>query len=181
MLVAVSVWSFPQSAHSNIKTNAQLDFSQHIRLVERADDRRGLLRPAPDIQPENNQPIQKTPVKETVKKPVAPKTKLKAVAPSANGDIQTAMKEKVIAKWGEEYWSAMLYILNHESGGDPYAVNPKSGACGIPQAYPCSKLLKVIGSLDNVNGQLDWMINYVANRYGDPVKAQAFHTINNYY
>ena len=78
-------------------------------------------------------------------------------------------------------WSAMLYILDHESGSDPYAVNKKSGACGIPQALPCSKLLNVIGSLDNVDGQLDWMISYVAGRYKTPTQAMAFHKIHHWY
>lgn len=91
------------------------------------------------------------------------------------------MKAKVVAKWGESEWSAMHYILDHESGSDPYAVNKKSGACGIPQAYPCSKLLNVIGSLDNVEGQLDWMINYIANRYETPTKAMQFHQKYNWY
>ena len=31
----------------------------------------------------------------------------------------------------------MLYIIDRESGGDPRAVNPSSGACGLTQLYPC--------------------------------------------
>lgn len=91
------------------------------------------------------------------------------------------MQEKVIAKWREAEWPAMHYILDHESGSNPYSVNKTSGACGIPQALPCSKLLKVIGSLDNIEGQLDWMINYVAARYGTPSKAMSFHLAHNWY
>lgn len=91
------------------------------------------------------------------------------------------MRDKVIARWSEAEWPAMHYILDHESGSDPYVVNPTSGACGIPQALPCSKLLNVIGSLDNVDGQLDWMVNYVANRYQTPTGAMAFHLSHNWY
>ena len=31
----------------------------------------------------------------------------------------------------------MLYIISRESGGDPSAVNPTSGACGLTQLWPC--------------------------------------------
>jgi len=31
----------------------------------------------------------------------------------------------------------MLYIIQRESGGNPNAVNPTSGACGLTQLYPC--------------------------------------------
>lgn len=91
------------------------------------------------------------------------------------------MKAKVTVKWGEDEWPAMHYILDNESGSDPYAKNPHSTACGIPQATPCSKMLAVIGSLDNVEGQLDWMINYIANRYGKPTQAMRFHQSHNWY
>lgn len=31
----------------------------------------------------------------------------------------------------------MLYYISRESGGNPSAVNPTSGACGLTQLYPC--------------------------------------------
>jgi hypothetical protein len=95
------------------------------------------------------------------------------------------MRQKAAARFGAGQVEAMMTLVGNESGMNPYAVNPRSGACGIPQALPCSKLLAVIGSLDNVEGQLDWMIDYVANRYTTPTQALAFwHCIgwcvNNY-
>jgi len=99
----------------------------------------------------------------------------------ANGEIQILAKEKVVVKWNESEWPGFHYILDHESGSNPYAINPNSGACGIPQALPCSKLLSVIGSLDNISGQLDWMVSYIADRYGTPTKAMQFHQLNHWY
>lgn len=55
-------------------------------------------------------------------------------------------------------------ILN-ESGCKPHARNPSSGACGIPQAYPCSKLKCPLNESGAVC-QLTWMKNYVHERYG---------------
>ena len=60
-------------------------------------------------------------------------------------------------------------LINNESGCDPSVYNRAgSGACGIPQALPCSKLTVDAGcSLDSAGAvcQLRWMDNYVKNRY----------------
>lgn len=98
-----------------------------------------------------------------------------------SGDVRGMLYASTVARWGEAQWSAMNALIGRESGLNPYAVNPTSGACGIPQAYPCSKLLNVIGSLDNVQGQIDWLINYVANRYGTPSGALAHHHSTGWY
>lgn len=58
-------------------------------------------------------------------------------------------------------------ILN-ESGCNPRAINPISGACGIPQSLPCSKMGC---SLSDPVCQLRWMAKYVAERYGSWEKA----------
>lgn len=55
-------------------------------------------------------------------------------------------------------------LILKESGCNPRAVNPTSGACGIPQAYPCSKLPQGVNT-DPVT-QLQWMQSYVTGRYG---------------
>lgn len=60
-------------------------------------------------------------------------------------------------------------LIDKESGCNPRAVNPSSGACGIPQALPCSKMGPV--NPDGTSGvgpvgQLRWMDNYVHDRYG---------------
>lgn len=59
-------------------------------------------------------------------------------------------------------------LIMRESGCNPNARNVSSGACGIPQALPCSKL----GTSDPV-AQIKWMQNYVNNRYGSWANAVA--------
>ena len=54
-------------------------------------------------------------------------------------------------------------LILKESGCRPTAVNPTSGACGIPQALPCSKISHC-GSEPVC--QLKWMDSYVKGRYG---------------
>lgn len=61
-----------------------------------------------------------------------------------------------------DMYSTHKLIIN-ESGCNPNAVNPDSGACGIPQALPCSKIAHC--GVDPVC-QLRWMDQYVKGRYG---------------
>jgi hypothetical protein len=75
----------------------------------------------------------------------------------------------------------MDYVVNSESGYNPYAVNKSSGACGLPQSLPCSKLLNRCESLDNVDCQIDWLIDYVRDRYKTPYYAYLFKVENNWY
>jgi hypothetical protein len=79
-------------------------------------------------------------------------------------------------------------LIQRESGCDPTATNPSSGACGIPQALPCSKMGD--GHFDSNKNwvrhndpivQLKWMQNYVIGRYGSWEAAIAFHDANNWY
>lgn len=63
----------------------------------------------------------------------------------------------------ESYWGIADFLVAKESGWNPNSVNKSSGACGLPQALPCSKL----GSNwnDPVHA-LNWMNSYVNGRYG---------------
>ena len=61
-----------------------------------------------------------------------------------------------------DMYSTHKLIIN-ESGCNPNAVNPDSGACGIPQALPCSKIAHC--GVEPVC-QLQWMDSYVKGRYG---------------
>lgn len=55
-----------------------------------------------------------------------------------------------------------------ESGFNPYAQNGASGACGLPQAMPCSKMNCELGDVDC---QVEWMASYIERRYGNPTNA----------
>lgn len=111
----------------------------------------------------------------------APQVAGVSIARTYQGNAGALVRQAATARWGAEQAEYLMQLMGKESGLNPYAVNPYSGACGIPQAYPCSKLLAVIGSLDNVEGQVQWLINYVSNRYGTPGAALAHHRANNWY
>lgn len=63
-----------------------------------------------------------------------------------------------------EYWGYVDSIVQRESGWNPNALNASSGACGLAQALPCSK---VPGNPYNPVDSLRWMNSYVSGRYYD--------------
>jgi hypothetical protein len=71
-----------------------------------------------------------------------------------------------------------MWLIDKESGCNPYAVNPSSGACGIAQELPCGKSGCTMG---DGACQLVWMNRYVLERYGSWASAVTFHRANNYY
>lgn len=91
---------------------------------------------------------------------------LAAVAPV--GEIQSYAHDSVLSRgWSESDFAALVTLWNRESSWNPNAVNRSSGACGIPQALPCSK----IPNPGDWKSQVDWGLNYIAGRYGSPTQA----------
>ena len=80
--------------------------------------------------------------------------------------------------------SSAVYLIGQESGCNPNAVNSSSGACGIGQALPCSKMGAVNAdgtSAVSPTGQLQWMQNYVIGHYGSWEAAAAHHNSYGWY
>lgn len=63
-----------------------------------------------------------------------------------------------------ESWGYADFMVAKESGWNPNAVNKSSGACGLAQALPCSKLGP---NWSNPVVALNWMNSYVNGRYYD--------------
>lgn len=74
-------------------------------------------------------------------------------------------------------------IGEHESGWDEQAINSGSGAGGIPQALPPSKMGPgAIGSGWRVAAkQIRWMLSYLRERYGSPCGGWEFWRANSWY
>lgn len=77
----------------------------------------------------------------------------------------------------QENWGYADYLVGRESGWNPNATNKSSGACGLAQALPCSK---VPGNPYNPVDSLNWMNGYV-NRYGGWEGAYNFWLANHWY
>ncbi|WP_311477541.1 transglycosylase SLT domain-containing protein [uncultured Gulosibacter sp.] len=78
----------------------------------------------------------------------------------------------------EDQWGAADALISRESGWNPDAVNPYSGACGLVQALPCSK---IPGQWNNPVDALRWGNGYVNSRYGSWNAALAHSNANGWY
>ena len=71
--------------------------------------------------------------------------------------------------WGNRQWTPLWKLWNRESGWNKYAENPYSGAYGIPQAVPGSKMASAGNHWrTNATTQIRWGLRYIKARYGRP-------------
>lgn len=77
---------------------------------------------------------------------------------------------KIKETFGDD-WTYVAQLLKEESSFNKYAVNPSSGACGLGQSLPCSKMAC---ELSDEQCQLDWIKSYIKNRYKTPQRALEF-------
>lgn len=77
---------------------------------------------------------------------------------------------------------ALDKLWTRESNWNHLARNPSSGAYGIPQALPGSKMATAGADWEtNPATQIKWGLGYIKGRYGTPTKAWAFFQANNWY
>lgn len=79
-------------------------------------------------------------------------------------------------------YNAFSRIVEHESGWNVTATNSSSGAYGLVQALPGSKMASA-GSdwKTNPATQIKWGLDYMNSRYGSPTGAWSFWQANGWY
>ncbi|MEV7613822.1 transglycosylase SLT domain-containing protein [Streptomyces sp. NPDC089799] len=79
-------------------------------------------------------------------------------------------------------FAAFSKIVEHESGWNPSATNASSGAYGLVQALPGSKMASAGADWKtNPATQIKWGLDYMNSRYGSPVGAWNFWQANHWY
>ena len=79
------------------------------------------------------------------------------------------------------YFSCLNNIWTRESGWNYQAENA-SGAYGIPQALPASKMASAGADyLTDPKTQIIWGLGYIQGRYGNPCSAWSFWEAHGYY
>lgn len=74
--------------------------------------------------------------------------------------------------WNDDQFRCLVALWQKESRWNPYAANPSSGAYGIPQALPGSKMSSAGEDWQtNPATQIRWGLGYIEGRYGDPCGA----------
>lgn len=99
-----------------------------------------------------------------VQQPITPAAT--ALAPQG-GDMRGLGRVMSANMFGDDQWWALNNLWTRESNWNPNARN-SSGACGIPQALPCSKIPDL-----SPQGQIAWGLGYIKARYGTPASAWA--------
>jgi hypothetical protein len=73
-------------------------------------------------------------------------------------------------------------IVSNESGWDHHATNASSGAYGLVQALPASKMSSAGADWkDNPATQIKWGLDYMNSRYGSPCDAWSFWQNHHWY
>lgn len=138
------------------------------------------------IKYQNGNEIEKSVVSETVvKEPVdkivevATKTVTSRSGSRATSGSAAEYQAYAEQKCAERGWTAddfdsLVSLWNRESGWNANSHNSSSGAHGIAQALPASKMASY-GSDYYTNGyvQVDWGLDYIEGRYGSPSNAWA--------
>jgi hypothetical protein len=84
--------------------------------------------------------------------------------------------------WSAGEWPCLNALWIRESNWNELARNPHSGAYGIPQSLPASKMaVEGADYLTNPYTQIRWGENYILGRYGRPCVAWDFWLRNHWY
>lgn len=90
-----------------------------------------------------------------------------------------AMAQQIV---GAGQFQCFSSIVERESGWNYRAQNPSSGAYGLVQALPGSKMASAGADWrTNPATQIKWGLNYMNERYGSPNAAWAFWQANGWY
>lgn len=84
--------------------------------------------------------------------------------------------------WNSGEFRCLVNLWNRESGWRTSIQNPYSGAYGIPQALPGSKMASAGADWrTNYRTQIEWGLGYVSGRYGSPCGAWEHSEIHGWY
>jgi hypothetical protein len=84
--------------------------------------------------------------------------------------------------WSASQFSCLQPLWNAESGWNVSASNPSSGAYGIPQALPGSKMASAGADWQtNAATQIRWGLGYIRSVYGSPCGAWSHEQADGWY
>ncbi|MEJ3742031.1 lytic transglycosylase domain-containing protein [Actinomycetes bacterium KLBMP 9797] len=89
-----------------------------------------------------------------------------------SGNRKTGCALMIAAGFKIDQFPCLNKLWTKESGWNHKAQNPSSGAYGVPQALPGSKMGSVASDWrTNPATQIKWGLNYIKGRYGTPCEA----------
>lgn len=97
----------------------------------------------------------------------------------SEGNEQMGRRMMLEAGFDQNQWPCLQALWDRESGWSEHARNPRSGAAGIPQALPPSKMGH--GWQGNAAHQIAWGLRYIRERWDTPCAADAHQRRRNWY
>lgn len=113
-----------------------------------------------------------------------------AEAAAALARVNTSDGARVVAAqmaaerygWGSDQFSCLSSLWQKESGWDYQAYNGSSGATGIPQSLPGSKMASAGADWQtNAATQIAWGLDYIDRAYGTPCSAWGHSQATDWY
>jgi resuscitation-promoting factor RpfB len=99
-----------------------------------------------------------------------------------NYELAKKMAAEQPYNWTGAQFAALNNVVMAESGWNQKAENPSSGAYGIPQALPGSKMASAGKDWEtDPRTQIKWMLEYIRSRYGTPSVAWAHEQAVHWY
>lgn len=96
--------------------------------------------------------------------------------------VNSSPKQYALSRLGATQYNCFNNIIIKESGWNHTATNPTSGAYGLVQALPGSKMASAGADWrTNPITQINWGISYMNGRYGSPCGAWSFWLNNHWY
>ncbi len=93
-----------------------------------------------------------------------------------------ALAEVTSRGWDYNQFSCLVKLWERESNWRWNATNRSSGAYGIPQSLPASKMASAGADWrTNPETQILWGLGYIDGRYGSPCAALLHSDVNNWY
>jgi uncharacterized protein YabE (DUF348 family) len=110
------------------------------------------------------------------------KSRVPAVPSNPGANAELGHRMMLEAGFGEDQWPCLYNLWMRESGWRTEAGNPYSGAYGIPQALPASKMSSAGPDyMSNPATQISWGLGYIRGRYSTPCGAWDHFTRMNWY
>lgn len=134
--------------------------------------------PTETLQVEAERPVEVQPTQAEPPRVEPPRVEPKVVTPAPKPEVKpvTGSKQDWMTQAGipSSEWSAVDYIVTKESGWRPHATNKSSGAYGLCQSLPASKMATAGADYrTNPVTQLKWCTQYAKSRYGGWIAAMA--------
>ncbi len=128
----------------------------------------------------NGQEVERKEINSVLLTPAKPQVEIRGTKPEYMPYTGGGSKTEWLASSSisQEDWGYADWLVQKESGWNPNARNRSSGACGLAQALPCSK---VPGDPHNPVNSLNWMNSYVKGRYGSWANAVAHSKSKGWY